>query len=464
MATQSAHGRPPGDITPVVSGTGRRRRPSGEPPPLPWRVERRTQLSLLLLAAVVALAVLLSSRRGPSCRHRCRRHPAARAGEAAHRCRDRDRGPRRPAGVHRRGPRGRLADAGGAAGLPPVAAPRGLPRGDAGHHPRRRRRCARHGPSPPDRRGHPRRLAGLRVPVPAGGRDLPGARRRAVRPGAAGRRAHPGRAGCRRRGSLRLASPGCTWPLPTIPATCSPRVVLGTGSAAGGVPPAHARRRLPGHATGAAGGAHLELSPSRYDAIVRALDQQLGLAVESAELFGTRGLCRVDADAAARADHRRRRAAAVRQAVRRHPPAVRPLVQADAHRALRPARGREAVLDRAPAGGVRGPHAPPAARRRGPGTGAARLRRDHAGARVPRADGVPRGLAGARRRPRRRGRDRQRPARRAPAVGGARPTEPGASAAMASIASRRSKRGASRPAGRRSRPSSARRIAMHAGW
>ena len=64
MATQSARGRPPGGITPVVSGTGRRRRPSGEPPPLPWRVERRTQLSLLLLAAVVALAVLLSSRAG----------------------------------------------------------------------------------------------------------------------------------------------------------------------------------------------------------------------------------------------------------------------------------------------------------------------------------------------------------------------------------------------------------------
>jgi tRNA A-37 threonylcarbamoyl transferase component Bud32/membrane-associated phospholipid phosphatase len=51
-------------ITPVVSSasSGRRRRPSGEPPPLPRRIERRTSASVLLVGATVALAAAMSAR------------------------------------------------------------------------------------------------------------------------------------------------------------------------------------------------------------------------------------------------------------------------------------------------------------------------------------------------------------------------------------------------------------------
>ena len=50
-------------ITPVVSTprVGRRRRPSGEPPPLPWRVERRTRASAVLVAVTLALALAMSA-------------------------------------------------------------------------------------------------------------------------------------------------------------------------------------------------------------------------------------------------------------------------------------------------------------------------------------------------------------------------------------------------------------------
>jgi tRNA A-37 threonylcarbamoyl transferase component Bud32/membrane-associated phospholipid phosphatase len=52
-----------GEITPVVAsgGTGRRRRPSGEPPPLPWRVERRTQVSAVLVVATLGLALAMAA-------------------------------------------------------------------------------------------------------------------------------------------------------------------------------------------------------------------------------------------------------------------------------------------------------------------------------------------------------------------------------------------------------------------
>jgi tRNA A-37 threonylcarbamoyl transferase component Bud32/membrane-associated phospholipid phosphatase len=52
-----------GDITPVVAeaGTGRRRRPSGEAPPLPWRVERRTQASAVLVVATLGLALAMTT-------------------------------------------------------------------------------------------------------------------------------------------------------------------------------------------------------------------------------------------------------------------------------------------------------------------------------------------------------------------------------------------------------------------
>jgi len=63
VATVPADGEQAGGISPVVSvgSTGRRRRPTGEPPPLPHRVERRTGFSLLAVAAVLGLAVALAS-------------------------------------------------------------------------------------------------------------------------------------------------------------------------------------------------------------------------------------------------------------------------------------------------------------------------------------------------------------------------------------------------------------------
>ena len=93
------------------------------------------------------------------------------------------------------------------------------------------------------------------------------------------------------------------------------------------------------------------------------------------------GLGRVHADA----DQGQGRAGdvPVRQAVRGHPPALRPLVQARPHADVRAAGGREGVQHRAPAGAVRGLHAAPHARRRPAGAAAVRDRRDHPGAGVP---------------------------------------------------------------------------------
>ena len=198
-------------------------------------------------------------------------------------------GPRRRVGVHRRGPRGCLADAGGAAGLRRWRHLVRLPRRDAGHHPRRRRDDARD-------RARPRPTdvvilgdwQGYAFPSRPVGRDLPGARRRAVRPGAAGRRAHPGRPGSRPSWSLRscLARLYLAVDHPTdVLAARRPR----DGSATGRVPAAHARRRLPRHLP-ASGGAHLELSRRGATRSCRALDQQLGLASSPPSRSGSRAL------------------------------------------------------------------------------------------------------------------------------------------------------------------------------
>jgi membrane-associated phospholipid phosphatase/tRNA A-37 threonylcarbamoyl transferase component Bud32 len=59
MTTLPADGRETGRVAPIIAAasTGRRRRPSGEPPPLPRRIERRTRASAVLVAATVLLAI-----------------------------------------------------------------------------------------------------------------------------------------------------------------------------------------------------------------------------------------------------------------------------------------------------------------------------------------------------------------------------------------------------------------------
>ena len=63
MATVPAGEQQPGGITPVVAApsSGRRRRPSGEPPPLPRRIEWRTRASVVLVGAVLGLAAAMST-------------------------------------------------------------------------------------------------------------------------------------------------------------------------------------------------------------------------------------------------------------------------------------------------------------------------------------------------------------------------------------------------------------------
>jgi tRNA A-37 threonylcarbamoyl transferase component Bud32/membrane-associated phospholipid phosphatase len=62
VATVPADDETAGGISPVVSAgpTGRRRRPTGEPPPLPHHVERGTGFSLLAVAAVLALCAAMA--------------------------------------------------------------------------------------------------------------------------------------------------------------------------------------------------------------------------------------------------------------------------------------------------------------------------------------------------------------------------------------------------------------------
>ena len=107
----------------------------------------------------------------------------------------------------------------------------------------------------------------------------------------------------------------------------------------------------------------------------------------------------------------------VREALRDEPRPGRPLVQARPDDPLRPARGRGAVPDRAPARAVRGLRAAGDARRRHPDGRAARHRRADARARVPARHRVLRRRRRDRRRRGRRPDHRRGPRPRAPAVG-----------------------------------------------
>jgi tRNA A-37 threonylcarbamoyl transferase component Bud32 len=64
MATVRGAEQPGGPIRPLVAtpGTGRRRRPSGEPPPLPRRIARSTRYCLVVVAVTVAVEVALAVR------------------------------------------------------------------------------------------------------------------------------------------------------------------------------------------------------------------------------------------------------------------------------------------------------------------------------------------------------------------------------------------------------------------
>jgi membrane-associated phospholipid phosphatase/tRNA A-37 threonylcarbamoyl transferase component Bud32 len=68
MATVPSQGEPTSGISPVVAATGpgRRRRPSGEPPPLPHRFERRTVVSVAFVGVALLLGAVLTT--GPGLR------------------------------------------------------------------------------------------------------------------------------------------------------------------------------------------------------------------------------------------------------------------------------------------------------------------------------------------------------------------------------------------------------------
>ena len=158
--------------------------------------------------------------------------------------------------------------------------------------------------------------------------------------------------------------------------------------------------------------AHLDVGGRRGQAIVTRRERPARPARPRGQARGARGIGRFDAPSPAGCGKRRpARAASVREAVREEPRARRPLVQARADHALRRPRGRDAVQDGPAVRRVRGLHAAAAGRRRAARSPALRHRRDHARARVPDRDGVLR-----RRRRDRRGRGRRARDRRGPAA------------------------------------------------
>ena len=104
--------------------------------------------------------------------------------------------------------------------------------------------------------------------------------------------------------------------------------------------------------------AHLALDEGRVAAVIGAVGRSAGVDVVRVEPFGAGGLRRLDAPA----DERRGRLAGLRQALRHEARPLGPLVPGRPHGALRTPRGREPVHLGAAPRGVRGLLAPPARR------------------------------------------------------------------------------------------------------
>ena len=140
--------------------------------------------------------------------------------------------------------------------------------------------------------------------------------------------------------------------------------------------------------------AHLDVTDRRHDAILHALEDQLGVIAIEIKPFGLEGSggstplrVKVKGDP----DY-----FLLREVVFADTCAVGPVVQAGSHPALRPTRGREALQYRATARPIRGLRVAPTAQRRPAGASPLRHRRDHARAGVPGGDGVLRRRPGGR--------------------------------------------------------------------
>ncbi|CAA9276529.1 MAG: hypothetical protein AVDCRST_MAG52-3566, partial [uncultured Blastococcus sp.] len=330
-------------------------------------------------------------RRGHRDDHRLRRRrhpgPAGDQRAALPRSDAGDGGPRRP-GDGEGDPRHLAEQPGPAGGAAAVAAPvRVGGRGPGGRQPGRLPR-PRPAAAPAVRGRDHRQLVGLRHAVAADdrARGVPAQQRL---------RAHPARhlADPREVGGRR--PPGAHRGVPALPGAGPPHRRPGRGGArrrrtAGRLPPDHSERDLPGA---------LQPEPPRPPRRLR--EPRAGHRPGPARPAG-RARHRRRPLRAGRVgrlhpleDHRRggrlgdgRRELHLRQALRRHARALRPLVQARPDAALRPARGREALPQRAPAGPVRGLHPAAVLRCRAAGPPPARHRGDHARARVPPGHGV----------------------------------------------------------------------------
>ena len=162
----------------------------------------------------------------------------------------------------------------------------------------------------------------------------------------------------------------------------------GRGGRSDRVPLVHAERHLPGHLPAGEGRPPGRRRSSRRGDRSRG-EGPAGTRRGRDQAGRVGGIGRIDAASDDRGHARRRTGPLrVRQALREEPRPRRPLVQARPDDPVRGARGRNAVRDRPPVRGVRGLHAAPDVRRGPPRPEAVRHRRDHARARVHDRDGV----------------------------------------------------------------------------
>ena len=116
------------------------------------------------------------------------------------------------------------------------------------------------------------------------------------------------------------ASPASTW-RSTTPPTSLVGVVIGVAVPRRGLPPPHPHRGVPGQLPPAGAAPTSTSAAARGEAIRHALDEQLGLEVDRRQALRPGGLGRVDAAAHQVASSGEPEHRAVRQALRRQPPA-----------------------------------------------------------------------------------------------------------------------------------------------